>query len=316
MDTSPTFDTSVHDLRYTPPYDWDSILSFLAARAIPGVEVVSRHRYSRAIAIDGAKGVIRVEPVATHRARLTVHFPDPASMPAIIGRVRRLFDFDADPGVIDSHLALDQMLAPFVAERPGLRVPGAWDGFELAVRAVLGQQITVAVAKSLAGGLVRACGEALPPALRCVEGVTHLFPTPTQLENANLSVLGMPRSRAATLSSLAAAVKDDPALLTARRTLEEAVARLRSMPGVGEWTAQYIAMRALHESDAFPTTDIGLQRALTDADGKRPSPAQLLVRTEKWRPWRAYAALHIWTSQADSSGAASQQSGDGGRRAA
>src|SRR5882762_4788566 len=151
-------------LSYSPPYDWDAMLAFLGARAIPGVEVVSRRRYTRTIAIGDASGVLGVEPAADHRVQLTVRFPDPGALPAIVARARRILDLTAEPRVISAHLALDPRLAPLVAARPGLRVPGAWDGFELAVRAVLGQQITVAAATSLAGAIVAAHGEPLTPA--------------------------------------------------------------------------------------------------------------------------------------------------------
>ena len=303
-------------LSYAPPYDWEAMLAFLGARAIPGVEVVSRQSYTRTIAIGDARGVLSVEPAADQRVHLSVRFPDPGALPAIVARVRRILDLSAEPRVIGAHLALDPRLAPLVAARPGLRVPGAWDGFELAVRAVLGQQITVAAATSLAGALVRAYGEMLPETSGTAEGPTRVFPTPERLENANIASLGMPRSRAATLSSLAAAVRADPAIFKPRGTLQEAVARLRSMSGVGEWTAQYIAMRELREPDAFPATDIGLLRAMADAGGRRPTPAQLLARAENWRPWRAYATLHLWTAEAHSRNSAPKLPSDRSRRAA
>jgi AraC family transcriptional regulator, regulatory protein of adaptative response / DNA-3-methyladenine glycosylase II len=311
--TTRPLETTSLDLTYLPPYDWDAMLAFLAARAIPGLEVVSRRRYARAIAIGPAHGVLTAEPIPGNRVRLTVRFPDPEALPAIVARVTRIFDLAADPSAIDGHLGRHSPLAPLVAARPGLRVPGAWDGFELAVRAVLGQQITVSAATSLAGRLVREFGEPLPAG--AAEGLTHVFPTPERLENANIAALGMPRSRAATLSSLAAAVRSDPTILTPRRTLEEAITQLRSMSGVGEWTAQYIAMRGLREPDAFPATDIGLLRATSDAKGRRPTPTELLAKAEKWRPWRAYAALHLWTAEADSC-ASTPEPGDRNRRAA
>jgi AraC family transcriptional regulator of adaptative response / DNA-3-methyladenine glycosylase II len=163
-------------------------------------------------------------------------------------------------------------------------------------RAVLGQQITVAAAVDLAGRLVACSGRSLlDPSLER-EGLTHVFPRPEHLASADLTALGMPRMRAATLTSLAAAVVADRQILGRGRSLTECVTRLRALPGIGEWTAQYIAMRELREPDAFPAGDIGLVRALTDADGKRPTPRQLLVRAERWRPWRAYAAQYLWAS--------------------
>jgi AraC family transcriptional regulator of adaptative response / DNA-3-methyladenine glycosylase II len=215
-------------------------------------------------------------------------------LPAIIARVRRVFDLAADPVAIGAHLSQDPILAPQVAARPGLRVPGAWDGFELAVRAILGQQITVVAATRLAGQLVSHFGENVTT---FDAGLTHVFPTPRQLAEADLAVIGMPRPRRTALSALAAAVAADPDIFGPRRSLDEAITRLRSLAGIGEWTAQYIAMRELREPDAFPAADIGLMRAMRDRNGVRPSPAALLGHAEQWRPWRAYAALHLWASE-------------------
>jgi AraC family transcriptional regulator, regulatory protein of adaptative response / DNA-3-methyladenine glycosylase II len=285
-------------LAYRPPYDWDAMLSFLAARAIPGVESVSGHTYRRTIALGGHCGAIGVAPADKNRIDVSVRFPDLAALPQIIARVRRVFDLSADPDTIGAHLSLDPGLAPLVAARPGLRVPGAWDGFELAVRAVFGQQITVPAATRLLGRLVEAYGESLPTTIRDGEGLSHLFPTAARLAAADLADLGMPKARAMSVTSLAAALCADPAIFRRGASLEEAVAKLRSLPGIGEWTAQYIAMRELREPDAFPAADIGLLRAMAGADGRRPSPAQLLSRAEAWRPWRAYAALHLWAAGA------------------
>jgi AraC family transcriptional regulator of adaptative response / DNA-3-methyladenine glycosylase II len=283
-------------LAYRPPYDWDAMLSFLAARAIPCVELVSGNVYRRTIAIGGASGVISVAPADKTRVNVSVRFPNMAALPQIIARVRRVFDLAADPDTIGAHLALDPVLAPLVSARPGLRVPGAWDGFELAVRAIFGQQITVPAATKLLGRLVEAHGAPLPAATRDVEGLSHLFPSPARLARADIAALGMPNARAIAVTSLAAAISADPAIFSRGASLEEAIAKLRSLPGIGEWTAQYIAMRELREPDAFPAADIGLLRATAAADGRRPSPAELLSRAERWRPWRAYAALHLWAA--------------------
>jgi AraC family transcriptional regulator, regulatory protein of adaptative response / DNA-3-methyladenine glycosylase II len=283
-------------LAYRPPYDWDAMLSFLGARAIPGVETVSGDVYRRTIAIGDACGVISVAPAEKNRVNVSVRFPDMAALPAIIARVRRVFDLAADPDMIGAHLSLDPMLAPLVSARPGLRVPGAWDGFELAVRAIFGQQITVPAATRLLGRLVAAHGALLPATTKDVEGLGHLFPSPSRLASADLAVLGMPNARAMAVNSLAQAISADPTIFSRGASLEETVAKLRSLPGIGEWTAQYIAMRELREPDAFPAADIGLLRAMAAADGQRPSPAELLSRAERWRPWRAYAALHLWAA--------------------
>jgi AraC family transcriptional regulator, regulatory protein of adaptative response / DNA-3-methyladenine glycosylase II len=282
-------------LSYRPPYDWSAIASFLQARAIPGIEVVSSDRYARTIEIGGVHGVVAVEPASGNALRVAIQFSRLSALPTIIARLRRVFDLAADPRAICTQLAKDPVLAPLVAARPGLRVPGAWDGFELAVRAVLGQQITVAAAVGLAGKLVARYGLSLAAGLE-TEGLTHVFPRPERLAWAPLTTLGMPRMRAATLTSLAAAVAEDPRVLGAGRSVAECVAQLRALPGIGDWTAQYIAMRELREPDAFPAGDIGLLRALADAEGKRPTSRELLARAEHWRPWRAYAAQHLWAA--------------------
>jgi AraC family transcriptional regulator of adaptative response / DNA-3-methyladenine glycosylase II len=283
-------------LAYRPPYDWDAMLSFLGHRAIPGVELVSRDSYKRSIAFGEKSGVVTVVPADKNRVDVTVRFPDMAALPQIIARVRRVFDLAADPDAIGAHLSLDPILAPLVAARPGLRVPGAWDGFELAVRAIFGQQITVLAATKLLGRLVQQYGAPLPAAMREGEGLSHLFPSPARIAGAEIATLGMPAARAMAVSSLAQAISADPAIFGRGASLEEAIAKLRSLPGIGEWTAQYIAMRELREPDAFPAADVGLLRAMTGADDRRPSPAQLVSRAERWRPWRAYAALHLWAA--------------------
>ena len=284
-------------LRYRPPYDWPAMAAFLKARAIPGVEVVSSDRYARTIEINGVHGVVAVEPSSDNALRIAVRFSQLATLPTIITRLRRVFDLSADPQAINAQLAEDRLLAPLVAARPGLRVPGAWDGFELAVRAVLGQQITVAAAVRLAEKLVAHYGLPLSGTGLEMEGLTHVFPRPEHLASADLTALGMPRTRAATLASLAAAVVANPQILETARSLTECVTRLRALPGIGEWTAQYIAMREFREPDAFPAGDIGLLQAFTDALGKRSTSRELLARAERWRPWRAYAAQHLWASR-------------------
>ena len=260
-------------------------------RAIPGVERVAGDRYARTMQLDGVQGAVTVQPTDGNALRATVRFPTLAALPAIIARLRRVFDLAADPAAIDGHLASDPALAPLVTARPGLRVPGAWDGFELAIRAVLGQQITVSAAVRLAGRLVAAYGEPLA----APDGeLTHAFPRPEALAEADLTSLGMPRSRAAALSAVAAAAVANPHLFDATRSLDDAVRELKSIRGVGEWTAQYIALRQLREPDAFPAADIGLLRAMARLEGRRYCAAELLERAEAWRPWRAYAAQHLW----------------------
>jgi len=287
-------------LGYRLPYDWDTMIAFLGARAIPGIEAVSSAQYARTIAIGDARGVLIVEPIEGNCLKATVRLANLRNLPAIIARARRVFDLAADPVAIDAHLSQDPLLAPLVAARPGLRVPGAWDGFELAVRAVLGQQITVPAAITLARKLVSAFGEPIADPAAREQGLTHVFPTAQRVLRADLAAIGMPNARRITLASLAAAVVADPLIFGARRSLKEAVAQLRSLARIREWTAQYIAMRELHEPDAFPATDVGLLRAMGERCGVCLSPAALLAHAEQWRPWRAYAALHLWASQPNS----------------
>jgi AraC family transcriptional regulator of adaptative response / DNA-3-methyladenine glycosylase II len=285
-------------LAHAGPYDWPAMLDFLACRAIPGVEIVANGRYRRAIEIDGSHGFIDVQPAVGGSAlEAAIVFPDVRALAPIVARIRRMFDLSADVGSIGADLSRDPELRPLVAARPGLRVPGAWDGFELAVRAILGQQITVGGARELGGRLVARHGDMLavddaPP------GLTTVFPSPARLAAADLTTLGLPAARARTITNLAAAVAVDPHLLDQRAGLEAAVRRLRLLPGIGEWTAQYIAIRAIREPDAFPAADVGLLRAMARDDGSRPTPAELLERAEAWRPWRAYAAQHLWTAGA------------------
>jgi AraC family transcriptional regulator of adaptative response / DNA-3-methyladenine glycosylase II len=207
-----------------------------------------------------------------------------------------MFDLYADVNSIGMHLANDPALARLIAERPGLRAPGGWDGFELAVRAILGQQITVEAARQLAGKLVRMCNQ--PSAILANGSLTCVFPSARCLAASDLSALGMPNSRKKTLKALAEAAMMNPRLVEPVGSVEEAIARLRAIPGVGEWTAQYIALRALREPDAFPATDIGILRGATKLDGMATTAAQLLDRAERWRPWRAYAAQHLWAAGA------------------
>lgn len=286
-------------LRYRPPYDWESMLDFLAARAIPGMETVRKGCYRRTVEIGGSVGSIAV----THQPRqqslcVTLHFANVQSLPAIINRVRRLFDVGADIETIDQHLSHDPHLALWVAQRPGLRAPGGWDGFELAVRAVLGQQVSVASARRLAGQLVALHGGLVSVNSVHPAELTHTFPTAERLACTESIGLAMPTARLNTLRALARAAAADPSLFRPCGSIEEAIARLRTIPGVGEWTAQYIALRAIREMDAFPASDIGLLRGVAKVDGSPATSKSLLLRAESWKPWRAYAAQHLWAADA------------------
>lgn len=318
-------------LSYRPPHDVEALLAYLAGRAMPGVERVEGDSYSRTLdlrplldraaaqaALPGEdappalSGAIRLRPDAGRRLRLDVLLPSQAlgALPRVVARVRRLFDLSADPQPIAEHLALDPFLAPLVEANQGLRAPGAWDGFELAVRAILGQQVTVVSATQQAVRLVRAFGSPVHEPGILAMGLGHLFPLPAQLAISDVADLGMmPGARASAIVHLARTLRDEPDLLSSQSDLADTVARLRALPGVGEWTAQYVAMRALREPDAFPAADVGLRRAMEGAFGRRPSATELLARAEAWRPWRAYAANHLWASLQPASAPAQSQGG-------
>jgi AraC family transcriptional regulator of adaptative response / DNA-3-methyladenine glycosylase II len=281
--------TTTIRLRYRGALDWLSMLGFLSRRAIGGVERVDGGRYERTIQVGGAIGTLAV----SHDSAADVLVATVRSVPRdeAEARVRRMFDLDADLQAINAHLSRDPVMATLVRLRPALRVPGGWDPFEVAMRSIIGQQVSVERARQLNGVLVERCG-------------SLLFPTPQQVLDADLAAMGMPGSRVATLKAVAAAAVDDPRLFDRGATLDDTIARLRLLRGIGDWTAHYIAMRACREPDAFPASDIGLLRGAADAGGRRPTPAALLERAEAWRPWRAYAAHHLWA--VDSSGVAAE----------
>jgi AraC family transcriptional regulator of adaptative response / DNA-3-methyladenine glycosylase II len=288
-------------LRYRAPYDWDSILNFLKARAIPEVEVVENGHYLRTVEMDGFSGTIDVShQLERQNICVKIRFPSVRSLPAIVARVRRQFDIGADIETIDAQLSNDPLLAPLIAQRPGLRAPGGWDGFELAVRAILGQQISVAAARRLAGQVVALHGKPLSKAYAGHPGLSRLFPTAERLAKVKSIGLGMPAARLATLKAMAEVAVANNNLFRQAGSVEEAIVRLKAIHGIGEWTAQYIALRAIREMDAFPATDIGLLRGAAVLDKTAALTATLLLdRAEAWRPWRAYAAQHLWA--ADSS---------------
>jgi AraC family transcriptional regulator, regulatory protein of adaptative response / DNA-3-methyladenine glycosylase II len=285
-------------LAYRPPLDWSSLLDFLRLRAIPGVEAVNGSVYRRTIECGGDGAVVSVAPLAgQNRVELRLDTPPLANLARVVDRVRRVFDLDADPGRIDALLSRDPVLRSLVHTRPGLRVPGAWDPFELVVRAILGQQVSVAAARTMAGRLVARFGE---PLRTPREGLTHLFPTPAKLaeaDAADVARIGLTSARAQTIRALSRAVASGELRLDATLAREETLANLTALPGIGEWTAQYVAMRAFGEPDAFPAGDLGLRRAVANGDGL-PSARALAGIAEAWRPWRAYAAVRLWTGAA------------------
>jgi AraC family transcriptional regulator, regulatory protein of adaptative response / DNA-3-methyladenine glycosylase II len=286
-------------LRYRPPYDFVSMLAFFRARAIAGVEHVGEERYTRTVWHEGEVGSVEVAHDAKQSCLVaTIRFPNVRALPSIVARIRRTFDLAADVTHISAHLASDPWLAPLVGARPGLRAAGAWDGFELAVRAILGQQVSVAHAKALAAALVRLCGRAVTSETTTATGLSLAFPTAAEVLAGDLARLGLPDARRRALRSAAEAALADPLLFQPLRTIEETVERLRAVPGIGDWTAHYIALRAAREPDAFPASDVGLLRGAASSGRARPSPSELLKRAERWRPFRAYAAEHLWAADA------------------
>ena len=270
-------------LAYRPPYDWPALIAFLGARAIPGLEVVDASAYRRTV----ESGRIEVRPDEGNALALTLtpFRRERGEVLEIVGRIRRMFDLDADPLQIAAALAGDPLLGPSVRARPGLRVPGAWDPFETCVRAILGQQVSVRAATTFAGRLVEAFGVPSPAP---VEGLTRVFPKPELLASAALEKIGLTRSRAESIRCVARSAQ---VLRERPESLEGLVDRLRTLPGVGPWTAHYLAMRAFGEVDAFPSGDLVLRKA-----AREQLPASLEQRSTAWRPWRAYAAMHLWSS--------------------
>jgi 3-methyladenine DNA glycosylase/8-oxoguanine DNA glycosylase len=274
-------------------------MAFFAARSLPGVERVEENSYGRSFTQGGRAGALRVSLQRRVRGySLSLESPSWALSKPLSSGVSRLFDLSANPRAIARVLSRDPLLAPLVARRPGLRVPGAWDPFEVAVRAVLGQQISVAGARTLAGRLVALCGRPLPKRL-ARPGLTHVFPSPAAVAEADVASVGLPRARAAALKAFARAVADGSFVLAAPKGLEDFEERLTALPGFGPWTAHVVALRALGEGDAFPNGDLGLVKAMERAGVKRD---RIAARAERWRPYRAYATLHLWASLADEKG--------------
>ncbi|MDG3004931.1 DNA-3-methyladenine glycosylase 2 family protein [Paludisphaera mucosa] len=282
-------------LAYRPPLDWAALLRFLSGRAAAGVEAVVGASYYRTVDLGEVRSWIKVEPAAGRHA-LVVDLPmgSARGLPALLGRLRNLFDLDARPDAIAEHLGRDDDLGEEVRSNPGLRVPGAFDGFELAVRAVLGQQVSVRGATTLAGRLAAAFGE---PVETPVPQLSRLSPSPARVADARLDELtglGLVAARAECVRALARAVCDRAVSLDAGPDPAAGLERLTAIPGVGPWTAHYIAMRGWRWPDAFPHTDLGLRKAL----GGRPA-GEVLAMAEAWRPWRAYAAMHLWNRPTD-----------------
>jgi len=273
-------------LNFRPPYHWQGMLDFLAPRCTPGVEEVEAGCYRRTICVNGRPGYFEVSPdQERHLLVVRIGFGEPQSLYLIVERIRAMFDLSADWTSIGDTLRSDPLLVDNVEANPGLRVPGCWNGFELTTRAILGQQVTVKGATVLAGRLVSKFGKRF----RGPNSLTHLFPAPEILADANLSSIGLTAARAETIGALARAVCDGKINFAGVVDCEAFLSRLRKIPGIGHWTAQYVAMRALGEPNAFPSTDLGLLRAINSG-----SYRELERCSEAWSPWRAYAAMYLW----------------------
>jgi AraC family transcriptional regulator of adaptative response / DNA-3-methyladenine glycosylase II len=272
------------------PFDGAALLDFLGTRAVPGVEEAGDGTYRRTLRLPRGPGVVALTPLPSY-VRCVLRLHDVADLPVAVERCRRLLDLDADPAAVEDALGADPVVGPLVRKRPGLRVPGHVDGFEVAVRAVLGQQVSVAGARTLAARLVAAYGTPLT----APDGtLTHLFPSPPALAAVPPEELPMPRARARALVALASAVAGG---LDLDRGVDRAAVSdaLVALPGIGAWTAAYVAMRALGDPDAFLPTDLGVRRAIERlAPGADPAAV-----AESWRPWRSYALMQLWTSLGD-----------------
>lgn len=273
-------------LPYRAPFAAGELLGWFAARAIGGIEEVTATSYRRVVPTGATATVVALEPAAGHVV-LRCRVDDVADLAGLVARCRRLLDLDADPAAVAEVLAADPALAPSVRRRPGLRVPGTVDGFELATRAVLGQQVSVAAARNLGGRLVALLGHPLST----VDGaLTRAFPTAEAVASADLAGIGLTGARASAVRGLAGAVAAGQLHLGAGADRAENRRRLLALPGIGHWTTEYIAMRALADPDAFPATDLALRQALTERQ---------ITDTDRWRPWRAYAAMHLWTDRGE-----------------
>jgi len=300
-------------LSYRPPLDWEAIAGYLGHRATRGVERVDRVDgravYRRTIALPSAAGAVQgwlsvsvpaPEQVLRRKdANVLVVTLSSGLLPALMGamqRLRELFDLDADPLRIAAHLATDPLLAADVSAAPGLRMPGAWDRFELALRAVLGQQVSVVGASTLSGRMAERFGAAVVTPFDGLDRAAVTAETLAAVELDDIAAIGMPRSRANTIRELARFAVAGGLRMAPGTTCEDAVAKLDALPGIGPWTAHYVAMRALRHPDAFPSGDLGLRKALGVLEGAAdvPGEAALERRSEAWRPWRAYAAIHLW----------------------
>ena len=284
--------TSTLRLSYRPPYDWDGVLAFLRARALKGIEQVDDTSYARTVALGDARGWIKVTKSAKHDA-LMVEFAHSLTpvLPALLARVRSLFDLNARPDMIGKQLKKDPVLAPSVRANAGLRVPGAFNGFEMGVRAIVGQQVTVRAATTIAGRFVEAFGEPVITPFAELDRITPSFVRVAAASVDDIARLGIVATRARSIIALAKAQKTGGLALDGGTHHDpgDFVTRLTELPGIGPWTAQYIAMRALPWPDAFPKEDVVVRNNLGGLTAREAE-----ARSMRWRPWRSYAVMHVW----------------------
>jgi DNA-3-methyladenine glycosylase II len=297
-------DSATLELPFKPPFDWPRMLRFFTGRATPGVEAVEEGAYRRAIEWAGASGTLTVRLHPRKRCIVaSIEGGAARHADALAAPIARMFDLRADPKAIGAVFGADPWLAPLIGAAPGLRVPGAWSGFELVVRAIVGQQVSVKAATTLIGRLVQRAGARI--ADHPHEGTAWRFPTPEALAAADLAKIGMPGKRVAALQGFAGAVASgDVPLDSAGADTAGLRAALLDLPGIGPWTVEYVAMRAWRDPDAWPATDLVLMQSIVARDPALTRPAQQRARTDAWRPWRAYAAMHLWNEIADRAGAA------------
>jgi DNA-3-methyladenine glycosylase II len=287
--------TTLMHLPYVAPWNWSQFHQHFALRLLPGVEALDSDCYSRTVRVGGSVGWISVRPSPEQYAlELTLSDSLQKHASVLASRVRKMFDLDTDPAAIARHFANDPLLGPVVAANPALRLPSAFDPFEQAVRAIIGQQVTVKAAVTITRRLVERFGEKLPlTPTNEATGLRRLFPSAEAVADAVMNDIGMPGKRVATLQRLAAAVANGALELHVENGADELIGRLCELPGIGPWTAEYIALRGFGEPDAFPAADLGLLKAPLWGS-ESITARQLLARSQAWRPWRAYAAVHIW----------------------
>ena len=285
--------TQTVELALPRGFNWQAALGFFRLRAITGLERVGEADYTRTIGIGRGFGLLTLAPSAGADGLVAwISTAEPVDLAGLVDRLRLTLDLDADTFAISRHLSSDKTLAPLVADRPDIRVRSHWDPYEDAIRAILGQQVSMVAARRLLARFLDRAGLIVGD----VDGAIpwRLFPAPERVLTADFSDMGMPGSRVRTLIALTQAYLDTPKLFDRGATPEETIDRLLAIKGIGPWTAHYIAIRSCREPDAFPASDAGLLRGSAGAGGERPTPAALLQRAQMWRPYRAYAAHHIW----------------------